>query len=164
MDNYNSAPLGKIWIGWIPNDAYVLKLGEDDQVVHVKVTIIDTNQVLLLSFVYGASLGSKRVRLWNVSERKSVSNRHLHLAILGDFNVVRNPTEASGGRPGLTSFIREFNAFIGQAELDDLRTVGYVVTWNSKRIGLSNIARSLDRFLVNESWLQSFQESLACIL
>ena len=123
---------------------------------------MDSQQDLFQAFIYGANLGRERTQLWQDFLRASANYKSVQWVASGDFNVVRTTLEASGGISGLTNYYMEFNDFILQAELDDLRSTGCLFTLNNKRIGTNNIARRLDRVLVNEHWLRAFQDSVAC--
>ena len=69
---------------------------------------------------------------------------------MGDFNVIRFPSERSNqGR--LNHSMRQFSKFIDEWELIDLLLLGDNFTWSG---GLRNqkLAR-LDRFLVSQDWI-----------
>jgi hypothetical protein len=64
----------------------------------------------------------------------------------GDFNVIRFPSERSGGRR-ISSAMREFSDFIFERGLMDLPLAGGLCTWSNSRSW-----SRIDRFLVSPDW------------
>lgn len=72
--------------------------------------------------------------------------------MVGDFNVVRYPSEKSnGGR--VSESMREFNSFIKGCDLVDLLSNGKF-SWSNGQEGV--VSCKLDRFLLSRSWVESF--------
>ncbi|KAA8529219.1 hypothetical protein F0562_033982 [Nyssa sinensis] len=65
--------------------------------------------------------------------------------------------ERMGGSGILDEAIRDFEKCIQQIQLHDFPTKGFCHTWDNKREGQDNVQSMLDRLLVNEAWLDLFQ-------
>ena len=72
--------------------------------------------------------------------------------VAGDFNVISNTTERSGGAPPNLCNMEEFNDTVFNCRLSDVDFDGSAYTWTN---GL--VWQRLDRSLVNETWLDLFQ-------
>ena len=72
----------------------------------------------------------------------------------GDFNVIRFPSERSGGRR-INSAMREFSDFIFERGLMDLPLSRGLCTWSNSRSW-----SRIDRFLVSPDWEASHPEVL----
>ena len=84
-------------------------------------------------------------------------------ALLGDFNITRLVEESLGGNRRTSQAIIDFNLFIDEAELDDLRFVGSFYSWSNKQ-GDNPILKKLDRVLVSQEWITKFPNSGANFL
>jgi len=74
--------------------------------------------------------------------------------VVGDFNIVRYPSERKGiGQERVNkSGMEGFNAFIDRSQLFDIPVVGMTFTWYRP----NETAKSrLDRILVSDLWLKS---------
>ena len=71
---------------------------------------------------------------------------------LGDFNTIRSQQEriSASQRNAATSDIYEFNEWISELELQDIRCYGSSFTWFRPN---GSAKSRLDRFLVSDSWL-----------
>jgi exonuclease III len=95
--------------------------------------------------VYGPNGDFERRCLWD-ELAGLMSCWDLPWCIGGDFNVVRFPSERSGGRR-ISGAMREFSDFISECGLMDLPLNGGLCTW-SNTWSWSRI----DRFLVSPDW------------
>lgn len=81
-------------------------------------------------------------------------------ACLGDFNEILSPEEHSAGNNFLsTPGMREFKDCINSCLLSDLPYFGNTLTWSNNR-GSTQVAKKLDRILVNDNWLLLYQDSV----
>ena len=74
LTNYNSSPLGRIWLGWNPAEVDITLLFSSDQMIHVQLRILNLNKTCLCSVVYGEHTFVKRRLLWADIVRLSSSN------------------------------------------------------------------------------------------
>ena len=82
---------------------------------------------------------------------------------MGDFNVIRNPSERLGGSSTWAGHMDRLETCIREAKVDDLRYSGMRYTWTNQCIE-NLIMRKLDRVLVNEKWNMHFPLSEARFL
>jgi hypothetical protein len=107
-----------------------------------------------LYWYYGPNVDNIRASSW--VELLGVRQRwNVPWCAIGDFNVVRFPSE----RLGCTSFssaMMEFSNWIDQHNLVDLPLVGGSFTWSS---GATPLAMSrIDRALVSSDWEEHFSD------
>ena len=135
-----------------------------NQAINLLVHIKKTNQLIDVPIIYGANVGRERCRLWDLLSVFGNNRRSIPRAILGDFNVTKDPTESQGGSKEFSSNMADFKSFLEGNELDDLRFDGFHFTWHNKRPASLNFAKKLDRVLVNEAWHSIFPLSTASFL
>ncbi|XP_043696677.1 uncharacterized protein LOC122647319 [Telopea speciosissima] len=82
-------------------------------------------------------------------------------AVLGDFIVIRNHNEKIGGDPVRFEAIDDFNTFIEDSGLIDLKWKGEAMTWNNRQSGDARICCKLDRVMANLAWMDVFRTSEA---
>ena len=124
-------PNGRIWVGWDPSILDLKLEYASSQIMHTSVTIIEKNISFFASFVYGFNPANERCPLWR--DIKYISNgiANAPWILLGDFNIVRHPSEMLGGDPTWHPYMNDLNACCYDASLDDLHYSGHL-TWNNK--------------------------------
>ncbi|XP_074305124.1 uncharacterized protein LOC141640122 [Silene latifolia] len=145
---------GRVWLLWKAYlyDVHVLKY--DAQFVHALVTERCSLAQFYITMVYAFNDGSERRDLWMKLEL-------LHSAIAGpwvvagDFNTVINPLERLGGNTK-QSDMDEFIDRIANCGLTDIHTTGAFYTWTNKQEAQTRVYSRLDRFLINQDWVQQF--------
>ncbi|XP_057770683.1 uncharacterized protein LOC130990469 [Salvia miltiorrhiza] len=101
---------------------------------------------------------TEKESLWDVLHFIALKNKDSCLCILGDFNAVRDPGERVGkGVVFNQADARFFYAFIRQSNLLEIRTQGRKFTWYQPSGGCKS---KLDRFLVNERWMQEWPDTV----
>ncbi|XP_074288833.1 uncharacterized protein LOC141613985 [Silene latifolia] len=104
--------------------------------------------------VYAFNSSTERESLWTNLSRLE-SGIQGPWAIGGDFNCVLTETERVGG-----TFSRQdaepFRHCLHRCEVIDSPAMGAIYTWNNKQCPADRVYSRLDRFLVNQDWLNSF--------
>ncbi|XP_077226384.1 uncharacterized protein LOC143862957 [Tasmannia lanceolata] len=161
--NYNSFDRGRIWIIWNPNLVQVRILQEANQFMHCEVRFLQTNITLLVTSVYALNRGTERRVLWNHLSliARSVS---LPWIIMGDFNIIRFASEFLGGTGPSARDMEDFNSWIDECSVSDLRSFGQTLSWNNQSNENNWKFRRLDRVLVSEEWLYQYPSSFASYL
>ena len=113
--------------------------------------------VWVFSGLYGPSKG--RERREELAAIKGLWNDPW--CIVGDFNVVRFPTETSNGRQ-MSTAMREFSSFIDEFELVDPPLGGGAFTWIGGEGGA--LKARLDRFLFSGDWEERVTGAMQCLL
>ena len=121
--------------------------------MHLSVLIKESQQQILVTFIYAQNYVHERIPLWE--EINSIDSSGLPWIVLGDFNVVRHPSEKIGGDLSWTPDMDEFNCCCYTAELEDLNFRGHWFTWSNK-CPSKPLSRKLDRVLINNSWTNQF--------
>ncbi|XP_074288835.1 uncharacterized protein LOC141613986 [Silene latifolia] len=113
-----------------------------------------TNARSHVTMVYAFNGSNERQSLWaNLS--RLANNISGPWAIGGDFNCVLTEDERVGG-----SFSRQdaedFRQCLHQCEVIDSPAMGALYTWNNKHCPADRVYSRLDRFLVNQEWLNDY--------
>ncbi|XP_074314351.1 uncharacterized protein LOC141649565 [Silene latifolia] len=150
---------GRVWLLWQPSLFDVMVLQYDAQFIHAKVTAGCTQQQFFLTMVYAFNEGSERVDLWN--KLKSIAQQCSGpWAMAGDFNTVTSPNERLGGNTRQED-MDDFNQCIATCGVTDIHATGAFYTWNNKQDPLHRKYSRLDRFMVNQAWMDIFSDMMA---
>ncbi|MQM00346.1 hypothetical protein Taro_033080 [Colocasia esculenta] len=156
--NYDEHPGGRIWVLWNGATVQLHYVKVTSQLIHLDCTELPSGRLSHLTVVYGSNLAYERKMLWQDIGSLSTTIS-LPWLIVGDFNCVRYADEKIGVKKLTSSYLRDFNNCIDQAFLMDLKIVGKTLSWSNHSVGIRRIACRLDRALVNQCWLDSFQDS-----
>ncbi|XP_074270876.1 uncharacterized protein LOC141594786 [Silene latifolia] len=127
------------------------------KVVHCKVLHHATGRNFYCSIVYGSNNADTRKRLWTAME--CFASHVDKWAAMGDFNVIRQPTEKLSNTPPVLSNLLDFNSCLSNCELDDLSSYGCDFTWYNKQDATTRVYSKLDRILVNNARMQHFSQT-----
>lgn len=139
-------------------------LHKSAQLMLCGVSVPATGESFSVAFVYGFNTVVQRRDLWgelsNIVQHSPANQRPL--IILGDFNQILNASEHYSviPHPLPLAGMNELQTFLGNNELTDLPSRGVFFTWTNGRPE-DPIIRKLDRVVVNESWRDTFPESIA---
>ncbi|KAF8038207.1 hypothetical protein BT93_B0919 [Corymbia citriodora subsp. variegata] len=161
--NYNSSPRGRIWVGWDPSTIQFSCDYISSQIIHGQVTNIGSGTRLFFAAIYGDHTFTLRRPLWEDLKRISLLVASDPWILGGDFNAIRDASDRQGSPNIWHPSFDELNDCIFQAELDDLRYVGFRFTWSSYS-GIHRKQRKIDRVLVNNQWSLQFSYSEAIFL
>ncbi|XP_026443845.1 uncharacterized protein LOC113343998 [Papaver somniferum] len=76
---------------------------------------------------------------------------------MGDFNCVLRNDEKKGGREPQTSVINDFSDWMDDNDLFEAEFLGSKFTWANGKSGVRRILCKLDRAIINEAWLNKFE-------
>ena len=161
--NYNFSSLGRIWVCWNPFDVTVLVVGSSEQVIHCRVSSVDSTWECMISIVYGDNCNVRREALWADLVARGVEWENSAWIVMGDFNAIKSSVESVGGSNSWPHWKDDFSNCLAESGLDDLRFNGCFYTWSNHRT-VDPILRKLDRALVNLKWDISFRGSEAHFL
>ena len=95
--NYNFSSLGRIWVCWNPFDVTVLVVGSSEQVIHCRVSSVDSTWECMISIVYGDNCNVRREALWADLVARGVEWENSAWIVMGDFNAIKSSVESVGG-------------------------------------------------------------------
>ncbi|XP_074304878.1 uncharacterized protein LOC141639720 [Silene latifolia] len=147
---------GMIWVIWDPGIFSVDILASEPQVIHSKVTSLQTGIVWWLSMVYGFNRVNERLSLWN---SLSIMNTLVNgpWVVIGDFNNVLALNERLGSE--VTNYeIRDFQKCVAECGLVDVPAQAAYFTWNNKLDPGSMVFSRIDRVMSNDEWLLQFPD------
>ena len=75
ITNYSEHPNGRIWVMWDQTTADIQPYLITDQLIHVRVTVIQLQRTFEISFIYGHNTYTQRRDLWH--SLRSLSNTML---------------------------------------------------------------------------------------
>ncbi|XP_044497603.1 uncharacterized protein LOC123219672 [Mangifera indica] len=156
--------IGRIWIGWNKTTIRLKVLAEDTQYMHCDVELVRENISIGVTIVYGSNNPMERKVLWRNLINKSHMMENSPWIILGDFNSIKHSQEKVGGATWGNYYCEELRNCMRDAELDDLRFMGHLLTWSNCSEGERRIACKLDRALINDSWKDIFLNAMAHFL
>ncbi|XP_074277989.1 uncharacterized protein LOC141601593 [Silene latifolia] len=122
-------------------------------IIHFKVNHHESCSTFHLSIVYGCNDPLDRHRLWSSLVAGSTAEPWL---VLGDFNVVRAPSEKLSNTPLVLQDMLDFNDCLASCNLDDLTCIGINMTWTNKQDSGTRVWSKLDRVLANPGFISSF--------
>ncbi|XP_074305596.1 uncharacterized protein LOC141640814 [Silene latifolia] len=146
---------GRVWLLWRPNIFEVQIIQYDPQFIHSKVIVKATQKSFLLTFVYAFNEGSERLDLWD--KLRTFARPCTPWAIAGDFNTVLSPDE----RLSATTKQEDMEAFVdclADCGMTDIHATGAYFTWTNKQDPNHRKYSRLDRFLINQDWLDEFPD------
>ncbi|XP_042972834.1 uncharacterized protein LOC122304641 [Carya illinoinensis] len=124
----------------------------------------------MLGFDYGFSNGAWNGKLWMLwmndvnrvlwDELARESNSNDPWLVTRDFNIIANDGERRGGRPGSVVAMEEFNSWIHNCGLMELKYLGKSYSWCNGHAGNSRSWARLDRSLVDQQFLGAFLDSV----
>ncbi|XP_077212858.1 uncharacterized protein LOC143847974 [Tasmannia lanceolata] len=158
--NFDHTILGRIWVVWDPRVLNFLIHSDSCQHVHGEVHYIHSPIHYALTSIYAKNSGLERRNLWN-SIRSLSSIINSPWIVFGDFNAVRFADERYGGAGLIQGDVDDFNSFIHDCSLAELRAMGHFFTWSNSSIRGIHKLRRLDKCLVNEDWLCTYPLSTA---
>lgn len=161
--NYAHHYHGRIWLGWDQDIWNVSVIDVSAQHISCTVMHIATGTTFTASFIYGFNTLSERRTLWQdmLSLKQHIGNE-VNWCLLGDFNTCLAPDEISCYSRWTTSML-DFNQFLLDGELTDLRSTGNLFTWWDSNINVPTFRR-LDRCIVNGTWIRNLVMSYAHVL
>ncbi|QHN83565.1 uncharacterized protein DS421_20g705850 [Arachis hypogaea] len=151
---------GGIWFLSSIANASCVVIDQIDQCITVKVSV--GNLVWLCGAVYGSPQFEKRCMLWD--HLRSINSGHNRpWMAVGDFNEIVAPDESTGAyfsshRASLLA------TTLDDCELFDLKVTGRRYTWYRAVQAGRDLAKRLDRAIVNEAWMTMFPEGYSEIL
>lgn len=161
--NYDHHYNGRLWVGFDPNIWNLTVISISAQQITCSVQCISTQDIFMVSFVYGFNTAGERRALWDeLLAVKRLITDDMAWGMLGDFNTTLGPHETSNGDNWTTSMV-DFHDFVTQLGMLDLRSFGPFFTWWDCNIQ-SPTWKRLDRCLVNDSWLIRFALSQTHVL
>ncbi|KAF8030603.1 hypothetical protein BT93_E2900 [Corymbia citriodora subsp. variegata] len=125
VTNYEYSPRGRIWVGWNPVLVCFNTLTCSDQIIHGDVKMLNSGSTLLLSVIYGEHTFVARRPLWSKLVSLSSSLKESPWMVAGDFNAIRDSSDRMGSPDIWIPAFDDFKNCMDQAELFDLRYVGF---------------------------------------
>ncbi|KAG2674330.1 hypothetical protein I3760_13G128500 [Carya illinoinensis] len=145
----------KLWILWM-NDVNVRMVSCGTQ--PISVLVADGVMQCKISFVYAKCLYEQWRVLWEELARESNSNDPW--LVTGDFNIIANDGERCGGRPRLVVAMEEFNSWIHNCGLMELKFLGKSFSWCNGHAGNTRSWARLDCSLVDQKFFDAFLDSV----
>lgn len=152
--NGNSGGILSIW-----NDRVFCKVSAwfADGVLVVNGFLRDEGIHICIMNVYAPCLSFEKMALWDLICNIVAQQSSSYIYVARDFNAIRKEEERMG-RGTVIDYrdIMSFNDFISNANLVELPLWGRSYTWYRKD---GSCKSKLDRFLVNEEWLNRWPKS-----
>ncbi|KAF8025231.1 hypothetical protein BT93_F2160 [Corymbia citriodora subsp. variegata] len=163
LANYEHSPRGRIWVGWNPLLVDFKLLLGTSQLIHGETKILSSDTVITFFVVYGEHTFVSRRPLWQDIISLSQGLKDSPWIVAGDFNAIWDPSDCIGSPDVWIPAFDDFKECMDEAELIDLRFVGFRFTWSTSS-GATRKQRKIDRVLVNNCWCLSYSFSEASFL
>ncbi|KAF5458518.1 hypothetical protein F2P56_022541 [Juglans regia] len=155
----NVADGGKIWIFW----DNVL----DVQVVRTSLQFISLHvntgsYQFLCNIIYAKYNMYERKSLWEELNSQSMGLDPCLFA--GDFNITRKTSERRGGCPRPNAAMEDFNAWVHQGDLVEMKSKGRTCSWCNGQTRLARSWAKLDLVFTDVSLLSSFLNAICSYL
>lgn len=69
INNYEHSPRGRLWVGWQEKDFSVDLICKHEQLIHSKITVVTSQEVFFITFVYVINTNAVRIPLWQELNR-----------------------------------------------------------------------------------------------
>nr|XP_029143833.1 uncharacterized protein LOC114924217 [Arachis hypogaea] len=151
---------GGIWVLCSNSNISVRVLDVVDQCISFEITMGNTSSYC--SAVYANPHIHRRKELWGDLTR--IANMiHGPWIVLGDFNDVLWQSEVRGGQFRLAR-AEQFAEILEDCGLFDMGAIGRRFTWYRKVKGGVQVAKKLDRAVINQDWRLMFPEAYTEVL
>ncbi|KAJ0954856.1 putative RNA-directed DNA polymerase [Helianthus annuus] len=154
----------RIIVGWKPNLADIMIINHNDQAIHCFVKPLDGRSPFYCSFVYGHVRANKRKPLWRDLEQFGGTINGGAWLVLGDFNVIMEPSERSMGSSVVTSSMEDLRDCCSNICIEDLPATGMKYTWNKSPGKSDGLLKKLDRVMSNEEFMNIFSDAITKFL
>ncbi|XP_075076994.1 uncharacterized protein LOC142163768 [Nicotiana tabacum] len=148
---------GKIWCFWTTNCQTTTMTNEDQQIT-INISEEGGGNGLFVTAVYAKCTSTERRELWHSLERVNAMVNG-PWCVGGDFNSILDTDEKLEGRPYRINKSIDFSNCMNNCELLDAGYVGVKFTWCNNRRPSKRIWKRLDRIMINDLWLQKFQNN-----
>ncbi|XP_020249336.1 uncharacterized protein LOC109826732 [Asparagus officinalis] len=182
MSNVRNSGKARILILWDPNILDINLVAFSDQQITCSVKSLDGRVDCFISSIYGFNNQLGRKHLWTELSQLcfSIGNSPWLLCgdfnrtelsqlcfsignspwlLCGDFNTMTSNEEKIGGVTLSDADTKDFCEFIDNNQLVHLKNTGCFFTWNNKQEANARVWSRLDRALVNDTWINSFNSS-----
>ncbi|XP_074305959.1 uncharacterized protein LOC141641188 [Silene latifolia] len=160
--NNSCHPGGRVWVVWNPHFFEIQFLQYDAQYVHIHATNKFNQMKFSYTIIYAFNGVGERESLW-ATLRNIASQTQGPWAIGGDFNCVLQANERLGGNVTVAES-EPFYDCLHACGLLDIAASGSFYTWNNKQPPPTRVYSRLDRFLVNQDWMNDFPTYIANFL
>ncbi|XP_074305243.1 uncharacterized protein LOC141640292 [Silene latifolia] len=133
-----------------------------DQLISAIITETASGNTFMFTVVYRSNEEEERLKLWEDPKRIK-DNWNGPWSICGDFNNLLDFNERIG-RPVHWTNITEFMECVDYCEIMDIKAQGDYFTWNNKQEPSSRVFSRLDRFMINEKWMQLYPDAYGFFL
>ncbi|XP_074313862.1 uncharacterized protein LOC141649060 [Silene latifolia] len=147
---------GRVWVVWNPNTYDVQPMDYCSQFIHMRVYSRINSKMFYLTMIYAHNDIVSREELW--SKMKAFAMQcDGPWAMAGDFNCVLTPEERLGGQSSIAE-MAPFRDCLDQCGMIDIPATRSKFTWNNKQGPDSRVFSKLDRFFVDQEWLDCFPD------
>jgi exonuclease III len=124
--------------------------------IDMLISTIHNQQTWRATGIYGHPKSQNKFLTCQLINDLSCIDINPNWILFGDFNIVLNSNEKSGGNPLDPNITSSFRNTIDLCGLEDLGYNGSIFTWINRHQGDQLIKSRLDRFLANSNWISMF--------
>ncbi|XP_075092211.1 uncharacterized protein LOC142172480 [Nicotiana tabacum] len=117
-----------------------------------KITLIESKEEFWFSAIYGLHTIEQRRNMWEELTQLYMELKGPWIA-MGDYNAIQSWKDRYNENPVMEAEIRDFNDFLENTGMTELRYVGREFTWTN-----SHLHSKVDRALVNDGWMMNMRQ------
>jgi hypothetical protein len=151
----NSNRSGGLAIFW-SNNVNISVMSFNERMIDCYVDCGNTLNSWRATGIYGYSRTNQKNLTCELISDLSRTNMHDNWLLFGDFNLIRNSNEKSGGSSYNNNLITLFNDTLNNCNLVDLGFHGDIYTWTNNQVDENHIKERLDRFFATTNWISMF--------
>ncbi|XP_028785413.1 uncharacterized protein LOC114741329 [Neltuma alba] len=141
---------GGIWLLWNDDEVNIHYEFSTTQLLHVQVSMVNSNHSFWLSCIYAEPSCQLRIALWHDLTQISSSMSEPWL-VISDFNAYLSNADKKGSDHLNVTSMRQFNDCIQQTQLIEVDYVGDRFTWER-----DILKERIDWAFTNDLWLQRY--------
>ncbi|XP_026443730.1 uncharacterized protein LOC113343831 [Papaver somniferum] len=146
--NFTENTNGNLWVLWSRDIPESVVLNTSRQAITIGVDGV------MISLVHASSVQITRRELWR---QLNLGDQQVPWLVIGDFNCVLQNEEKKGGGIPNTDVVNEFSDWIDDNNLFEAELLGSKFTWSNRQSGVRRIISKIDRAVINEYWLNRFE-------
>ncbi|XP_057840889.2 uncharacterized protein LOC131050696 [Cryptomeria japonica] len=146
---------GGLGILWNPNNHKVEEVFVSPMWQVCKIHSFPLNADFILINVYGSSKPSLQREFWKPLSSLIQELEEGVIIIGGDFNAILDLNDKSGSKGGPSTSQVNFQNFVVENGLREVKSKEGQFTWSNRRILGNNVAENLDRFFLGGPWAET---------
>lgn len=145
--NHEYSNKGRIWLLWNPQLRECVILNKSEQYIQGRVILRRKSLSFLFVAIYGLHTIQNRKKMWE-DLRILTTGVKEHMICIRNYNAILTGDDRVQGSQVHEVEIRDFNEFLLDTGMDELKSTGRIYTWSN-----GHTCSKIDRAVVNAEWI-----------